>query len=157
MSDPQVEATSAEGPWDEDEPFVDLDSFSEDEPGIPEGLPVPDDYFEDLEEDQLPGAVEWEDGLSDAQPDTCLASSPERGCILAWYCRTHPEPNSFPGCETECIWTRKTGAALSHCFGHYRGKDALAPGDFLEQTVQQLCEQCVQKRSCQVETEAHHP
>ncbi len=112
-------------------------------------VPVPSDYYDDLEEDQLCYDEEWEQ----LRPDFSRSQTGCRGCLVSWHCRLHPAPNEFPGCETACLWTYTAGAEAPHCWGHYRGTPVVAEGELLHPVLQRLCESCPLRQDCARETE----
>ncbi len=120
-------------------------------------IPVPPEYFADLEPDQLDYDSEWEDGLDELQPDLSHSVHPERGCLVAWHCRQHPVPNALPGCELSCVWTRNSSVKLPNCFGFYRGQGLVDPGEPLYDVVRQTCRRCLQQRLCAVEYTRRNP
>ncbi len=116
-----------------------------------EQIPVPTGWFDDLEEDQLDYESEWEDGREDFAPDLSRSVTFNRGCIVDWFCRKHPEPNDFRGCEADCLWTRDVAAEKPHCFGYHRGVSVLEDWGFLDEVVQTTCSRCVHERGCEAE------
>lgn len=120
-------------------------------------IPVPSDYYDDLQPDQLTYEAEWEDGFDELVPDLSRSLSPNRGCLVDWHCRRHPAPNDLPGCERGCVWTRDPREGLPHCFGLFRGQGLLEQGELLYEVVRQTCGRCLQQRLCASEYDRRNP